>query len=129
LLTQYISILAGSTEFAKSLLPSSFTVLKSAPNTNAPIISNPRYVLISLAFHFEPHPASLGLIVSQKRSMISITLDSLAFNDSAEKAGIIHRRLTLCISRSVSVKLLYVPAAMSKVLYHSPFFTLADRGP
>jgi hypothetical protein len=127
--TQYISMLAGSTDSARSLFSSSCTVLKSHPNTNVPMISNPRYVLISLAFHFDPHPSVLGLSVSQKRSMTSIIRDSFAVNDSVENAGLIHRRLTACISRSVSVKLLYAPAATSKVLYHSPFFTLADRGP
>lgn len=48
---------------------------------------------------------------------------------SAEKATLSHRLFAACLSLSVSVKLLYVPAAMSNVLYHSPFFTFALRGP
>jgi hypothetical protein len=127
--TQYINILAGKIEFARSLKSSLCTVLKSHPNVNAPMISKPRYVLISLAFHFLPHPEVVGFNESQNLSMMSITCDSFAFKDSVENDGLIHRLLTACISRSVSVKLLYVPAAISNVLYHSPFSTLADRGP
>jgi hypothetical protein len=92
------------------------------------MISNPRYVHISLAFHFSPQP-SFGVNVWQNLSITLITRASFAFSDSAENAGPNHRLLTACFSRSVSVKLLYVPAAMSKVLYHSPFATLAARGP
>lgn len=54
---------------------------------------------------------------------------SFNFCDSTENAGLSHRRLAACLSLSVSVKLLYDPAAISKVLYHSPFLTLALRGP
>lgn len=61
--------------------------------------------------------------------MVLIIDVSFTFKKSTEKAGVIHRLLTACISRSVSVKLLYDPAAMSNVLYHSPFFTFADLGP
>jgi hypothetical protein len=127
--TQYITIVAGSTELARPLFFSSCTALKSHPNTNAPMMSNPRYVLISAAFHFWPHPVVIGLMVSQKRSITLMIRDSFAFNDSAENTGLTHRLFTAWNSRSVSVKLLYVPAAISKVLYHSPFLTLADRGP
>jgi hypothetical protein len=93
------------------------------------MISNPRYVHISLAFHFNPHPAVLGFKVLQKRSMTSTIRDSFALNDSVENEGLTHRLLMVWKSLSVSVKLLYVPAAISKVLYHSPFLTLADREP
>lgn len=55
--------------------------------------------------------------------------DSFILDESAENAGLTHLLLIAWKSRSVSVKLLYVSAAMSKVLYHSPFLTLADRGP
>jgi hypothetical protein len=93
------------------------------------MMSNPRYVDISLAFHFGPQWVPVGAIVLQNRTITSITRDSFALSESAENPELTQRLLTACFSRSVSVKLLYVPAAMSNVLYHSPFLTLAERGP
>lgn len=92
------------------------------------MISNPKKVVTSEIFHFGPQPSVAGLIVSQNRSMVSMITDSFFFIDSTENAGLIHFLLIACFSLSVSVKLLYVPAAMSKVLYHSPFLTLAFLG-